>query len=163
MGASRTVPCWYCGRTEQGTRIREHQTPRERGGSGKPSNIVPACVGCNQEKGQATLEEFRRRPWHRRARLVDGLFYGERHHVVPPPKYWKVTTAVCEWGGCEATIDVRTAGFRGALTANGWAHQNGIYCPSHAVLELQRQKDARVADALLYAKRIGLFDPEECC
>lgn len=39
---------------------RDHVTPRSRGGSNRPDNIVDCCRQCNTSKGPKTLDEFRR-------------------------------------------------------------------------------------------------------
>jgi len=55
--------CWYCGEndwSESQYPTTDHVTPRFRGGSDAPSNLVRACNGCNSEKGGRTLEEYRR-------------------------------------------------------------------------------------------------------
>ena len=64
-----TASCFYCGqpisraaatRDSKYQLSRDHLTPRSRGGGSKgPDNIVLCCFGCNQEKGQLTLEEYR--------------------------------------------------------------------------------------------------------
>jgi hypothetical protein len=38
---------------------KEHKTPRSRGGADTIDNIVPACITCNDRKGDMTEEEFR--------------------------------------------------------------------------------------------------------
>lgn len=37
----------------------DHLTPRSKGGTDHPSNLVDACLGCNASKGGKTLEEYR--------------------------------------------------------------------------------------------------------
>lgn len=49
--------CVYCGAKEVPLEV-EHIVPRSRGGSDRVSNLTIACVGCNQEKGTQTAEEF---------------------------------------------------------------------------------------------------------
>jgi HNH endonuclease len=73
--AAALEPCWYCGVGQ--VEIREHVTPRSRGGTDDPGNIVWSCRSCNVLKGPRTLEEFRA--------LISGrlgveswLFWGER-------------------------------------------------------------------------------------
>lgn len=85
--------CWYCGdrlatvadlvdgglcRTSDARWPQiEHQIPRSKGGGNRLSNLVLACVECNHEKGDWTVEEYR-------GRLAVGLldlnmkFHGER-------------------------------------------------------------------------------------
>ena len=36
----------------------EHRTPRARGGTDDPDNLVLACPSCNAEKGTLTEAEF---------------------------------------------------------------------------------------------------------
>lgn len=52
--------CIYCGADAD---TFDHMTPKSRGGSDKPENIVPACYGCNLEKGNMTYEEYQ--TWRR--------------------------------------------------------------------------------------------------
>ncbi len=47
--------CIYCGADAY---TYDHLTPKSRGGSSAPDNIAPACVACNQEKGNMTYEEY---------------------------------------------------------------------------------------------------------
>ena len=51
--------CYYCQKPlllKEAT--KDHLTPSCRGGSDKISNIVPACLPCNQMKGWRTESEF---------------------------------------------------------------------------------------------------------
>ncbi|MFG2337495.1 RNA-guided endonuclease IscB [Streptomyces yangpuensis] len=49
--------CAYCGAT--GVRLNvEHVIPRSRGGSDRVTNLVLACVPCNQAKGATCIDEF---------------------------------------------------------------------------------------------------------
>jgi hypothetical protein len=49
--------CAYC--AAQGVPLEiEHVVPRTRGGSNRPSNLVAACVPCNQKKGAQSVEVF---------------------------------------------------------------------------------------------------------
>lgn len=47
--------CAYCGAPAQ---THDHVTPKSRGGTDDPGNIVPACWSCNTSKGRKTLEEW---------------------------------------------------------------------------------------------------------
>ena len=49
--------CAYCGRTHLPLNL-DHVIPRARGGSNRPSNLVLACIKCNDEKGTTSVEEF---------------------------------------------------------------------------------------------------------
>ena len=49
--------CAYCGRTNVPLEI-DHVHPRSRGGTMSPTNLVLACHGCNQAKGNQLVEDF---------------------------------------------------------------------------------------------------------
>jgi len=49
--------CVYCGLTDVPLEI-DHVKPRSRGGSDRASNLVIACIGCNEEKGSQPAKEF---------------------------------------------------------------------------------------------------------
>lgn len=49
--------CVYCGATNTPLNI-DHVHPRSRGGSDRISNLVLACVPCNQAKGNTPVEGF---------------------------------------------------------------------------------------------------------
>ncbi|USY22572.1 RNA-guided endonuclease IscB [Nocardiopsis exhalans] len=49
--------CVYCGATNLPLNI-DHVRPRSRGGSDRVSNLVLACIPCNQAKGNELVEEF---------------------------------------------------------------------------------------------------------
>ena len=49
--------CAYCGVENVPLNI-DHVIPRAKGGSDRVSNLVLACVKCNQKKGAKTVEEF---------------------------------------------------------------------------------------------------------
>jgi len=49
--------CAYCGVSGVPLNL-DHVIPRARGGSNRPSNLVPACIPCNEDKGAKTAEEF---------------------------------------------------------------------------------------------------------
>lgn len=58
--------CFYCGEFIQRAAVdpkheatKDHMTPISRGGVDFIGNIVPACLRCNQLKGESTVEEFR--------------------------------------------------------------------------------------------------------
>ncbi|MEV2274252.1 RNA-guided endonuclease IscB [Nocardiopsis sp. NPDC049922] len=53
--------CVYCGVTDVPLNL-DHVRPRSRGGSDRVSNLVLACVPCNQAKGARPIEEFVARP-----------------------------------------------------------------------------------------------------
>ena len=52
--------CTYCGKkiTNPNDFSQDHQLPLSRGGQTVPSNLVPACIKCNAEKGMLTAEEY---------------------------------------------------------------------------------------------------------
>ena len=49
--------CAYCGRMDVPLNL-DHVIPRARGGSNRPSNLVLACVPCNEEKDATPVEVF---------------------------------------------------------------------------------------------------------
>jgi hypothetical protein len=52
--------CYWCGEPlTPETRTDDHLTPKARGGTDDPSNIVDACFSCNAQKGDRTAEEYR--------------------------------------------------------------------------------------------------------
>lgn len=53
--------CTYCGKriTNPEDFTQDHQLPLARGGKTVPSNLVPACMHCNHEKGILTADEYR--------------------------------------------------------------------------------------------------------
>ena len=61
------MQCWYCriplllrdDGTGQPVATKDHLVPTSRGGSSAIANIVPACIDCNQLKGDLTDCEFR--------------------------------------------------------------------------------------------------------
>lgn len=61
--------CAYCDATGVPLNI-EHLTPRSRGGSSRLSNLVIACVPCNQAKGSKPVEIFLAHRPDRLARIL---------------------------------------------------------------------------------------------
>lgn len=56
----RELPvCPYCNQRPSNT--VDHVVPLSRGGTNDESNLIPACVSCNSQKGAKTLWEWR--PW----------------------------------------------------------------------------------------------------
>ena len=49
--------CIYCGADNVPLNI-DHVIPKSKGGSNRASNLVLACVQCNQKKGSRSIEEF---------------------------------------------------------------------------------------------------------
>src|SRR5215469_6053030 len=49
--------CVYCGKENVPLQL-DHLLPRSRNGPTRASNLAPACVPCNQEKGNRTAAEF---------------------------------------------------------------------------------------------------------
>jgi len=49
--------CWYCGREAETV---DHAKPRSRKGTNRNDNLVPACLYCNNLKGDLKVSEFRR-------------------------------------------------------------------------------------------------------
>lgn len=81
--------CQYCGEVRPRNGLTfDHVLPRDKGGQTTWSNIVAACVKCNQDKGNKTVSEagysLRSRP--RRPANRFWLIYGNRTDV---PESWK--------------------------------------------------------------------------
>lgn len=58
--------CWYCGRQLQSQQCHQadfatvdHRTPEIKGGDQDCGNLVAACLTCNSQKGNRTIEEYR--------------------------------------------------------------------------------------------------------
>ncbi len=52
--------CQYCGKRKGADELTlDHITPRAQGGRSMPENLVAACVGCNNRKGNRTPEQAR--------------------------------------------------------------------------------------------------------
>ena len=52
--------CQYCGDHKSARDLTlDHILPRAQGGESTPQNLVAACVGCNQRKGNRTPEQAR--------------------------------------------------------------------------------------------------------
>jgi hypothetical protein len=69
--------CWYCGaKPEPDDLTVDHATPRSRGGKNWDDNLLPACQGCNNEKGNLTISEYRKFCKVRLVRKLMTLGYG---------------------------------------------------------------------------------------
>jgi 5-methylcytosine-specific restriction endonuclease McrA len=61
--------CWYCGRqvafdrkaktAKERFATVDHQIPLAQGGTNSRENRVTACISCNHEKSNMTVEEYR--------------------------------------------------------------------------------------------------------
>ena len=49
--------CVYCDKEDIPLNL-DHVHPRSRGGSNRPSNLLPACISCNRRKGNCGVREF---------------------------------------------------------------------------------------------------------
>lgn len=59
--------CFYCHVPLAAEFHLDHVRPLIKGGKDDPSNLVLACLQCNQEKHNKTIEEYR--AWPRRNQL----------------------------------------------------------------------------------------------
>jgi 5-methylcytosine-specific restriction endonuclease McrA len=50
--------CWYCGEPLLGGGELDHKTPIARGGRDNALNLALACLVCNRDKADKTVEEF---------------------------------------------------------------------------------------------------------
>lgn len=49
--------CRYCGKSGTASQLQvDHVTPRSKGGTNDPSNLIAACVECNAGKSNVPLE-----------------------------------------------------------------------------------------------------------
>jgi HNH endonuclease len=67
--------CWFCGRE---AKTVDHATPRSRGGTNHIDNLLPACVYCNNLKGDMSIRMFRKHVKFLIARkmLSNGMIWG---------------------------------------------------------------------------------------
>ncbi|MFK0109832.1 RNA-guided endonuclease IscB [Streptomyces sp. NPDC091217] len=72
LDAKWNSACAYCGATGVPLNI-EHVRPRSRGGSNRISNLVLACVPCNQAKDNRSVESFLAHRPDRLAMVLDQL------------------------------------------------------------------------------------------
>jgi len=72
-----TGRCTYCGATDD--LVIDHVHPWSRGGTDAEHNLTPACERCNNEKGDATITEWR--DWRLRAGLTWPVTW-------PPDERW---------------------------------------------------------------------------
>lgn len=78
--------CQYCG-THRGPMTTDHVVPRSRGGGDSWTNLVCACVNCNNKKGSRTPEQARMelaRPPRRPQRYTQILLY-----TTIPDRRWR--------------------------------------------------------------------------
>jgi len=53
--------CYWCGELLTAENLTEdHLTPKARGGTDDPANVVPCCFTCNAQKSDKTADEYRR-------------------------------------------------------------------------------------------------------
>jgi len=59
------LACVWCGEGVESARslTLDHITPRCRGGTNDPTNLVTACRDCNDRKGDKLMSEFFRHMW----------------------------------------------------------------------------------------------------
>jgi 5-methylcytosine-specific restriction endonuclease McrA len=60
--AKQAGRCYYCMQKFKLVNLTfDHVVPKSKGGKGLRNNLVLACVGCNNKKGDSSLENFMRR------------------------------------------------------------------------------------------------------
>jgi 5-methylcytosine-specific restriction endonuclease McrA len=79
--------CAYCDAENVPLNL-DHVVPRVSNGSNRPSNLVPACVPCNQRKGAQSLATFLKRDPKRAARILAGLKAPLRHAAAVNTTRW---------------------------------------------------------------------------
>jgi 5-methylcytosine-specific restriction endonuclease McrA len=62
--------CVYCDAVKVLLNL-DHVVPRSNGGSDRPSNLVPACIPCNQNKGAEDIQEFLAKDQSRLKRILN--------------------------------------------------------------------------------------------
>ena len=78
--------CQFCGRTDVPLTV-DHIVPKSRHGEDSWENLVTACVGCNNRKGDRTPEEAQMRLLRKPIRPNHLMFI--RHFVGPIDDGWK--------------------------------------------------------------------------
>jgi hypothetical protein len=82
----RGMECYYCRvPLTLSEATKDHLLPQSRGGSDAISNIEPACIDCNQLKGELTEQEFRaeRKQFSEAARKLTARSAAESKTVIP--------------------------------------------------------------------------------
>lgn len=89
--------CAYCDATRVPLNI-EHLTPRSRGGTNRISNLVLACVPCNEAKGTKPVEVFLAHRPHRLARILRQTKAPLHDAAVMNATRWQLTEALAALG-----------------------------------------------------------------
>jgi 5-methylcytosine-specific restriction endonuclease McrA len=89
--------CAYCDAENVALNL-DHVVPRVSGGSSRPSNLVPACVPCNQRKGAQPLAVFLQRDPKRAARILAGLKESLRDAAAVNSTRWALDRALRSLG-----------------------------------------------------------------
>ena len=77
--------CVYCGDNNKKTLTLDHVIPQSKGGKDTWDNLVTACIKCNSEKSNLTLEEYGKEiPQPRRPHYL--MLMKQVHHI---PKEWE--------------------------------------------------------------------------
>ena len=100
------MPCVYCGVTPANG--ADHSLPLGRGGDNVVSNLVPACRGCNEAKGDRTVDE-----WAEAMRAYPCLYCGKA--IIPVPSEYRPTYCGVVCGRKRPVSDAQ----REALRTNG--------------------------------------------
>lgn len=89
--------CAYCGATGVPLNI-DHLRPRSRGGSNRISNLVPACVPCNQAKGNTSVEVFLTGQPDRLAKILQQVRTPLHGAAAMNATRWQLTEALSDLG-----------------------------------------------------------------
>ncbi|MFF9778740.1 RNA-guided endonuclease IscB [Streptomyces sp. NPDC013978] len=145
--------CAYCGATDVPLNI-DHLQPRSRGGSDRISNLVLACVPCNQAKGSRPVAVFLAHEPERLAKVLEQVRVPLRDAAAMNSTRWALLDAltllgmpVSCWSG-SLTQQNRTA------TGLPKTHSLDALCVG-ALDHNARNKIVRVPVHLLVAKAVG--------
>ncbi|MFF0160041.1 RNA-guided endonuclease IscB [Streptomyces sp. NPDC005263] len=89
--------CAYCDASGIPLNI-DHVRPRSRGGSNRISNLVLACVPCNQAKGNTSVEAFLTHRPERLAKILQRLSTPLRDAATMNATRWQLVEALSDLG-----------------------------------------------------------------
>ncbi len=89
--------CAYCD-AENGPLNIDHVHPRSRGGSNRVSNLVPACMPCNESKADRLVEEFLATDPERLAKIRKQLKLPLKDAAAVNATRWALYRALAETG-----------------------------------------------------------------
>jgi 5-methylcytosine-specific restriction endonuclease McrA len=122
--------CAYCD-AENVPLQMDHVRARSRGGSSRPSDLVPACGTCNRKKGAQRVETFLAKDPKRLARILAGLKAPLRHAAAVNATRWALDRELRALGvPVEAATGGRTKWNRHRFNVPK-THANDAVCVGH--------------------------------